>query len=95
MNKASFLTELAGHLRVLAEQEQQDILNEYAQHIDMKIKKGMSEEEAIGDFGPVKELAAEILEAYHVNPEYQGWEALPGCTADPRRALWQTSGGFD
>ncbi|MGN8800546.1 DUF1700 domain-containing protein [Candidatus Merdisoma sp. HCP28S3_D10] len=70
MNKASFLTELAGHLRVLAEQEQQDILNEYAQHIDMKIKKGMSEEEAIGDFGPVKELAAEILEAYHVNPEY-------------------------
>lgn len=39
MNKESFLTELAGHLRVLAEQEQQDILNEYAQHIDMKIKK--------------------------------------------------------
>ena len=36
----------------------------------MKIQNGMSEEEAIGDFGPVKELAAEILEAYHVNPEY-------------------------
>lgn len=35
----------------------------------MKIQNGMSEE-AIGDFGPVKELAAEILEAYHVNPEY-------------------------
>jgi len=55
---------------VLEEREQQDILDEYAQHIDMKIQNGMSEEEAIGDFGPVKELAAEILEAYHVNPEY-------------------------
>lgn len=55
---------------MLEEREQQDILDEYAQHIDMKIQNGMSEEEAIRDFGPVKELAAEILEAYHVNPEY-------------------------
>lgn len=70
MSKEAFLTELAGHLKVLEKQEQQDILDEYAQHIDMKIQNGMSEEEAIGDFGPVKELAAEILEAYHVNPEY-------------------------
>lgn len=70
MSKEAFLTELAGHLKVLEQQEQQDILDEYAQHIDMKIQNGMSEEEAIGDFGPVKELAAEILEAYHVNPEY-------------------------
>ena len=62
MSKEAFLTELAGHLKVLEEREQQDILDEYAQHIDMKIQNGMSEEEAIGDFGPVKELAAEILE---------------------------------
>lgn len=70
MSKEAFLTELAGHLKVLEEREQQDILDEYAQHIDMKIQNGMSEEEAIRDFGPVKDLAAEILEAYHVNPEY-------------------------
>ena len=70
MSKEAFLTELAGHLKVLEEREQQDILDEYAQHIDMKIQNGMSEEEAIRDFGPVKELAAEILEVYHVNPEY-------------------------
>ena len=62
MSKEAFLTELAGHLKVLEEREQQDILDEYAQHIDMKIQNGMSEEEAIRDFGPVKELAAEILE---------------------------------
>lgn len=33
-------------------------LEEYAQHIDMKMLKGLSEEEAIRDFGPVQELAA-------------------------------------
>ena len=46
MSKEAFLTELAGHLKVLEEREQQDILDEYAQHIDMKIQNGMSEEEA-------------------------------------------------
>jgi len=72
MNKESFLEELRGHLQILEEQEQQDILEEYSQHIDMKIQKGLSEEEAIRDFGPMKELAAEILEAYHVKPGYEG-----------------------
>lgn len=71
MNKEKFLEELRGHLQVLEDQEQQDILDEYAQHIDMKLQKGLSEEEAIRDFGSVKELAAEILEAYHVKPDYQ------------------------
>ena len=68
MNKETFLQELRSHLQILEEREQQDILDEYAQHIDMKMQKGLSEEEAIRDFGSVRELAAEILEAYHVNP---------------------------
>ena len=51
-----------------------NILDEYAQHIDMKIQNGMSEEEAIGDFGPVKELAAEILEAYRARMPLVGRE---------------------
>ena len=72
MNKKGFLEELGTYLAVLEEREQQDILEEYAQHIDMKIEKGLSEEEAIRDFGDIRELAAGILEAYHVNPEYQG-----------------------
>ena len=63
MNKDKFLTELRAYLNILEKQEQEDILEEYAQHIDMKIQKGLSEEEAINDFGPVEELAAEILEA--------------------------------
>lgn len=70
MDKTGFLKELEQHLAVLNESEQKDILDEYAQHIDMKMERGMSEAEAIGDFGDIEELAAEILEAYHVNPQY-------------------------
>lgn len=70
MNKETFLRELREYLKILEDREQEDILDEYAQHIDMKMQKGLSEEEAIRDFGPMEELAAEILEAYHVKPEF-------------------------
>lgn len=66
MDKREFLKELGKYLEILEEQEQQDILNEYSQHIEMKMKKGMSEEEAIEDFGDLEVLAAEILSAYHI-----------------------------
>ncbi len=75
MNKQAFLEELRGYLSVLEDQEQEDIMEEYSQHIDMKLQKGLSEEEAIRDFGSMKELAAEILEAYHVKPEFGQQEA--------------------
>lgn len=81
MNKEMFLEELRGYLQILEDQEQDDIIEEYAQHIDMKLQKGLREEEAIRDFGPVKALAAEILEAYHVKPDFQKKKAaikLPG-----------------
>lgn len=63
--------DLREYLSILENQEQEDILAEYAQHIDMKMRKGLSEEEAIRDFGPMQDLAAEILEAYHVKPEFR------------------------
>ena len=81
MSKETFLKELQQHLAVLEDQEQQDILQEYSQHLDIKIQNGQKEEDAIRDFGPVKELAAEILEAYHVKPEFGeggGGKRLPG-----------------
>lgn len=71
MNKEKFLIELRKYLSILENQEQEDILAEYAQHIDMKMQKGLSEEEAIRDFGSMEELASEILEAYHVKPEFR------------------------
>lgn len=72
MDKREFLHELEKYLAILDEKEQQDILDEYSQHIEMKMKSGMSEEEAIRDFGDINELAVDILGAYHVKPQYDG-----------------------
>lgn len=71
MNREEFLAALRSRIAMLEQSEQEDILAEYAQHIEMQMKDGFSEEEAIRDFGPLEELAAEILEAYHINPEYR------------------------
>lgn len=76
MNKAEFITELSDRLAILTEEERQDILDEYEQHIDMKVMRGMSEEAAITDFGKIEELIADILEAYHVRADYANAEEL-------------------
>ncbi len=70
MNKKEFLSRLEQALAILQEEELRDILDEYEQHIDMKMKSGLSEAEAIADFGDFRELTADILEAYHVRTDY-------------------------
>ena len=70
MKKEEFLTKLRKNLSVLEEGEIQDIVEEYGQHIDMKMKDGLSEEAAIKDFGDLKELTTGILESYHVKADY-------------------------
>lgn len=70
MKKEDFLRDLDSRLHILNETERKDILDEYAQHIDLKIANGLSEEDAAGDFGDIKELASEILSAYNVNLKY-------------------------
>ncbi len=85
MNKSEFLTALKRALAVLDETELRDIIDEYEQHIDMKIASGLSEEEAIADFGDFKELTAELLEAYHVRADYaemNGSEERRGAAAE-------------
>ena len=90
MNKKDFLTELEKRIRVLEKNEIKDILNEYSQHIDMSMQEGMSEAEAIKDFGDLDELGAEILEAYHVNPEYEREEAFE--TTEETKVIYTESG---
>lgn len=70
MTKTEFLEYLEKRLHVLKDKEREDILSEYAQHIELKMQSGLSEEDAIHDFGGLEELAAEILDAYNVNPDY-------------------------
>ena len=70
MNKEMFLKELSDRLQILNEKERQEILEEYAQHIDLKIESGLSEEAAVKDFGTPEELSAELLDVYHINSEF-------------------------
>jgi len=70
MDKREFIERLKQSLSVLQEDELRDILDEYEQHIDMKVESGLTESEAIADFGSLPELTAEILEAYHVRADY-------------------------
>ncbi len=51
MDKKTFLEELRSSLSVLQETELNDIMDEYEQHIDMKVQSGLTEEEAIAEFG--------------------------------------------
>lgn len=74
MSKAEFIAELNDRLAVLTDEERRDILDEYEQHIDIKVMRGMSEDAAIADFGRIEELAADILEAYHVRADYAAVE---------------------
>lgn len=60
MNKTEFIEKLSSSLVVLTEDERQDILDEYEQHIDIKVTRGMSEEVAIADFGRIEDLVADI-----------------------------------
>lgn len=70
MTKEEFLKKLEQQLNLINDEERIDILSEYEQHIEMKITNGLSEEEAIEDFGDMDELVKEILEAYHINTDY-------------------------
>lgn len=91
MNKQDFLKELQSRICILEEAEQQDILAEYAQHIDLRTAGGLSEEEAIQDFGDPDELAAEILEAYHVDPSRLSAPSQPSQAA---QSLRKSAAGF-
>lgn len=68
--KEKFLKDLEKKISVLSNEEIKDIINEYSDIIDEKIKHGKKEEEAINEFGDVKELSKEILKAYKINPDY-------------------------
>ena len=61
MNKKKFLKLLEEKLQIFSEEERNDILNEYKDTIEEKVKHGSSEEEAVADFGSIEELSREIL----------------------------------
>lgn len=66
MTKQAFLDKLRSRLSILDDNEVEDILSEYAAHIDQKVASGKTEAEAIADFGDFNELVAAILSAYKI-----------------------------
>lgn len=70
MNKKEFISELKSKLSILKKEEVNDIVNEYSEHIEEKIRSGKSEKEAIEEFGDIDELVSGILDAYKIDKEY-------------------------
>ena len=70
MNKKEFISELKSKLSILKKEEVNDIVNEYSEHIEEKIKSGKSEKDAIDEFGDIDELVSGILDAYKIDKEY-------------------------
>ena len=68
--KKEFLNFLDKRLSILKEEEKNEVLNEYSQHIDMKVQEGQSEEDAIKNFGNLDDFVDEILDAYNINSAY-------------------------
>lgn len=69
MSKKEFLNELRKKLKILKQEEIEDIIKEYESNIDEKIKSGVSEEDAIKNFGNIDELVKEILDAYKISTD--------------------------
>lgn len=70
MTKQEFIKHISYGLAVLNDTEISDIVNEYSQHIDNKIKEGMTEDEAVATLGEPDLLIKDVLSAYNVNPDY-------------------------
>ena len=89
MNKQEFLEKLEKELSILNKQERKDIIDEYKDTIEEKVKHGQTEEEAVKDFGNLDELVSEILDAYKINPEYGQKESnIPDVVYYENRSSW-------
>ena len=64
MRKKEFLKILSDNLQNIDAEDREDILKEYNDYIEDKIKKGLTEEEAVNVFGSPKELAEELYKTY-------------------------------
>ena len=62
--KKEFLNELNHELRLLKKKERIKCLNDYQEMLADKMETGMSESDAVADFGNVKQIARDILSSY-------------------------------
>ncbi len=67
MTKKTFLSKLRKDLSILKEEEREDIINEYKDIIEEKVKHGKTESDAVLEFGDYGVLVSGILDAYKIN----------------------------
>lgn len=70
MTKKEFLKNLEDNLMILEESERKDIINDYKEIIEEKVKAGEKEKDVIENFGSIDELTKEILSSYKINTDY-------------------------
>ena len=70
MTKTELMELLDKRLSILNENEREDIKQDYAQHIEMKMQEGMSETEAVATLGDIGTIIDETLMAYNIDPSY-------------------------
>ncbi len=86
MTKSELMLLLDKRLSILNEAEREDIKQDYAQHIEMKMSEGSSEAEAIASLGDIETIIDETLMAYNIDPNYDK-SAHPDIGKKIRQAL--------
>src|SRR5699024_9681822 len=70
MNKEQFLNELTIHLSELSIEERQDVLQDFAEHFEIGLAKGESEEQIASSLGSPKIIARDILAEYNLGTHH-------------------------
>ncbi|MBR1736701.1 MAG: DUF1700 domain-containing protein [Firmicutes bacterium] len=70
MTKAELMSLLDKRLSVLNETERDDIKQDFAMHIDMKMQEGLTEREAVATLGDIETVIEDTLLAYNIDPNY-------------------------
>lgn len=66
MNREQFMRSLERNLKKLRQEERQDILQDFAEHFDIGIENGKTEEEIAASLGSPQQIAKELLAQHYI-----------------------------
>lgn len=90
MNKETFIQQLHSSLKKLAEDERQDIIQDYEEYFNIGLEEGKTEEQISDALGDPNQIAKELLASYHLNRVEKSASA-----GNIMRAVWAVIGlGF-
>ena len=90
MNKERFMEQLEASLGRISKEERQDILQDYEEYFEIGMEQGQTEQEIAASLGSPKQIAKELLAAYHLEQAEKSASA-----GNVMRAVWAALGlGF-